>query len=206
MKKEPDQVDSLCVVGVARIKLTQQRFRKGAVYVVAGLRAGSREYIDSRYYREEAGVLLPTKSGFRLFEGELPALRELLVCPAEKVSPTVLGKRRDEELWARFVDDQYGAAVDFRYWKQSKRYQGWTRRGLRIRDKDWRGFAEGLRRGVSASGVDVKADVLRGKTIAEVPAEGGNVGSTKKRLRPSGTRRRTEHIHESLLEFLNENH
>lgn len=70
----------------------------------------------------------------------------------------------------RYCDDQYGRAIDFRYFKSTPKYTGWEKRGIRLQLDDY----EKLRLAIIGSNVlthrDIpKIDILAGKEINSLP-------------------------------------
>jgi len=151
-------------VGIGRLQLSQKRFRDGALYVSALMRAGNPFAFDFRFFVEDERGLIPTKSGFRVPAVNIAVLKKLFGHPPEKVVETTLSKTKDRTLIARRVNDNYGVGIDIRYRNQSARYDGWEKRGLRLVDDDFAELAKFLNgAGVFARDYQPQGDVFNGK-------------------------------------------
>jgi hypothetical protein len=157
-------MDEYLQVGIGRLRLSQRRFGDGALYVSTLMHARNLIAFDFRFFVEDERGLIPTKSGFRVPAANSAALKKLFGCRPEKVVETTLSKIKDRKLIARRVNDNYGVGIDIRYRKQSARYDGWEKRGLRLVDCDFAELARFLNStGVFAPDYRPRGDVFHGK-------------------------------------------
>lgn len=162
------------VKGLCRIGLAQKRFKDGALYVCAVLSGQHVQAVDVRYMVEDDNFLIPTRQGFRVRSIDFEKLRELCTELPKRISEIRLWKGATRKLIARYCDDNYGTAIDIRYFADTRKYRGWEPRGIRLQLED---FAK-LQLGVLSSGllegqVSDKSDLLKGKHFAPRPVKRG---------------------------------
>jgi hypothetical protein len=162
---------NLTTVGLARIKLTQRRFANGALYVAAVLEDSELCAIDIRFYAELDTVIAPTRSGFRVYRANIGALGELFERQPRNVGHFTLWSSGSRSLVARSCADEYGVGVDVRYFKISDTYEGWEKRGIRLRDEDF------LRLGCAVT----EAGLLGGMGRSRIDLFAGKCFSTNRR-------------------------
>jgi len=114
--------------GCHRLKLSQQRFSKGRLYISLIEESNTIESLDVRY----KGT--PTRTGFRVSKESFPHFLKILKLAPQDIGNRVLWRNNDNtrSLRVRFCDDNYGKGVDFRYFKDTPQYTGWEKRGIRI--------------------------------------------------------------------------
>jgi hypothetical protein len=190
------------VVGIARIPLTQRRFRAGALYVSALVSSSELDGIDCRFFVEAQYLLTPTRKGFRIHRPAVTLLDAILGKALQETWEQTLWTAGNRRLIVRRCDDEYGQGVDFRFLMASDGYEDWEQRGIRLRDDDFLKLAEVLRMsGLLRLQVPAVPDVFLGKTIRAfsgsraVGAAGSRNGQRAATLTPVG---------DALQEFLSE--
>lgn len=154
------------IIGLYRIKLSQRRFRSGALYVSGIYIGGDLDAIDIRYFVEDGNQLIPTRQGFRIHADNLAALRTALHTQSIDLKEQELWRGATRKLIARYCDDEYGTGVDIRYFSDSTRYRGWEPKGVRLQLEDYSTLrATLLGSGVADGRVSAKADLFSGKEI-----------------------------------------
>jgi hypothetical protein len=122
------------VIGVTRLALSQKRFGKGGFYVSAILNDSDLEAIDCRYFVEDGAGIVPTRSGFRVHSSEFETFKEVLSTLPSQIHEHPIWESTSRKLIVRRCADEFGLGVDFRYFKTSKNYTGWEKRGIRLND------------------------------------------------------------------------
>jgi hypothetical protein len=195
------------IIGLYRIKLSQRRFRPGALYVSGIYIGGDLDAIDIRYFVEDGSQLIPTRQGFRIHADNLPALRTTLHTQAIDLKEQELWRGATRKLIARYCDDEYGTGVDIRYFSDSTRYRGWEPKGVRLQLEDYSTLrATLLGSGVVDGSVSVKADLFSGKEIVGRTAQSRRNSERSKRpvnKPPSGASQENSSINEALQAYIN---
>lgn len=154
------------IIGLYRIKLSQRRFRSGALYISGIYIVDDLNAIDIRYFVEDGNQLIPTRQGFRIHADNFPALRTALHTQAIDLKGHELWRGATRKLIARYCNDEYGTGVDIRYFSDSTRYRGWEPKGVRLQLEDYSTLrATLLGSGVADGRVSAKADLFSGKEI-----------------------------------------
>jgi len=166
------------LIGVNCIKLVQRRFSDGSLYLCAICLDGELVAIDVRYFTEDGNSLIPTRQGFRVHKGEFNDFLKLLSKDVIDIEEVVLWETGSKKLVMRYCDDQFGTAIDFRYYKTSEKYTGWERRGIRLQLEDYKKLQMAIvSSNLLSHWVLPKTDLLIGKEISSARSESRVIGS-----------------------------
>lgn len=153
-------------VAIGRVPLSQKKYRDGALYLSQVIQDKEVRALDVRFFHEDGDKLRPTRAGFRIPVGGIDEAYRILLSETSSMNDVVWSDER-RQLFARYVDDEYGQALDIRYYAIKGSYVGWEKRGIRFRLEDFFRLQAALR---EVEGVLLKAQVhpdLFGERIIE---------------------------------------
>lgn len=195
------------LIGLAAFKPKQKKYQDGRIFLSVLIEDDTVLALDVRFFLEDGKELTPTRNGFRVPTQSLD-LAEKVFRKEPRQIDDVINSMKKRELHARFVDDNYGQAVDIRYYKKTEEYTGWEKRGLRLRNGDFKELVRLLGEIELATGrLQRRNDLFEGKSIVEPKRawgerKAGKAGSKEKRVsaRSDGG---SGYINEALMDLLN---
>ena len=123
--------DELDVVSLGQVRLTQKKFKEGAL-IATGVSAKNESIaIDVRFYFEKDGAWLPTKNGFWVGRKNWRVLEEALSESPETMNEIVCWGNKNRKFVVRSMSS-YGGGIDFRYYCENSKYIGWEKKGIRF--------------------------------------------------------------------------
>lgn len=190
------------VVGLASMRLSQSRYKKGQLYVSIVLKAAKIVAYDVRFFVEDGGCLYPTRSGFRVPVDRMEEFRRVLgIGDHEKIVRVPIADMEGRALLVNYCNDKYGEGMDVRYYVETKRYTGWDKRGVRFVLDDWRALGQiiaGIGEGMLNSG---ETNLFKGRPIKKFERSRSGTRTT------GGAKNRseqdtTERVHDDILRLL----
>ena len=152
-------------VGIAKVSLSQRKYQDGGLYLSQVMEDGMFVALDVRFFHEDGNALRPTRAGFRVPAASLAEMFHVLLSNATDIDHTLWSDDR-RKLLARYVDDEYGQALDIRYYLTGHGYKGWEKRGIRLRLEDFQRLQFTLRESKEYLGnADGTEDLFQGKVI-----------------------------------------
>ena len=122
---------------LAKIKLSQARYKKGFFYISAITKNEEIEHLDFRYFIDDEVNFIPTKSGFRvpnkLFNN---FLHQLVKDKSDEDYCCEITNER--AIYIRYLEDSKGEFIDVRVYLKTEKYTGWTKQGIRFILEDYR--------------------------------------------------------------------
>lgn len=155
--------------------LSQKRYKDGYFFGTA-ITNDDIESLDFRFFRTADGGFSPTRSGFRISHDALDNFRKLVNKSDLPIDPFSIWEHEHRKLVVQYRDDEYGKAVDFRYYKTTTKYTGWEKRGIRLALSDFKKLREILRNcewlnGVKGAVLNLEFNVISPK---QEQAKGGS--------------------------------
>jgi len=129
------------VIPFLKMTLSQKRY-KGGFFFGTAITNDEIESLDFRYFRTADGGFSPTRSGFRIGHDALENFRKLVNQVDLPIEPFSIWVHQHRKLVAQYRDDEYGQAVDFRYYITTTKYTGWEKRGIRLSLTDFENLKE----------------------------------------------------------------
>lgn len=121
---------------IARVTLSQRKYEDGALYLSQVIGDEDVLALDVRFFHEDGDKLRPTRAGFRIPGGGIAEACRILLSEPSSINDVMWSDDR-RQLFARYVDDEYGQALDIRYYSSEGSYIGWEKRGIRFRLEDF---------------------------------------------------------------------
>lgn len=155
------------VLPFLQMTLSQKRY-KGGLFFGTAITNGEIESLDFRFFRTAEGGFSPTRSGFRISQDDLANFHKLVNQDDLPIDPFSIWEHQHRKLVAQYRDDEYGQAVDFRYYISTTKYTGWEKRGIRLALSDFQKWKEIMKNcvwlnGVKGAVLDLKFNVISPK-------------------------------------------
>jgi len=188
---------------ISAFPLPQGRFKNGQFYVSVCSTGGEPIGIDIRFFVEEGDDLTPTKIGFRLpQDGVAPLLNALAPNPTE-IGDIVCIELPNRRFHIRYVNDNYGEGVDYRWYQTTDKYEGWTKSGFRVPTDVYPEFRQLLiESNLLSPDCLSKPDLLEGKNIISKSKRSGAPSGTGSNTTVSSTPARQPYVHDVVNDLL----